>query len=760
MLDAGGMETPSKPPWWRYLRLSVRGLMLVVLAVGGCLGWWMHLAHVQRQAVAAIRAAGGSISYEWYVPGDPSKPGWRRWVAEHVDVDLTSNVVYARLSPRCGEAELAQVAKFDHLEHLYADGANVTDASMPSLGRLTRLRFLDLENCPITDSALVHLEALTRLEFLSLERTPVTDAGLVHLKGLTNLRVLQLAGAQVADAGLASLERLASLEDLTLARTKVGDAGLAHLTRLPRLQNLRLDRTWITDAGLVHLGGITSLKVLNLSCTQVTAVGKSQILKALPNLIIDISSPDGTDTAAKAEKPPEAGGDRGGGSKGRIFTPDSKLMYVNVYSTAPDADQKDLVNFANAVVMPRLRRIKGMDIPRNLARRIKGIDVLRNFANRHSAVRIRLNRDRMRAHNLSSNDIIKALTPSTIAGSQLDRATKTWQSNEYELIHTSLYNKPEQWEKVILKASPDGEVLRLKDVGRVDMAPPFFDISTDVDGHPATMIVLKPLPGWSAAIAIEAIEKDLEELKAAAFAPGMNFEVIPLDSPDMIYAVIEAPRGSTLEFTSARCHELGAIARGIDGITSVSSLAGYELRTEDRDSTAGTCLIHLKDRSDRKLTSRQIIEVLEGKCRTMNVDLEFFEPPAVSVFGAAGGFSVRVLDRAISHSDGRPGSGPETFMDDLLKRKTLEGLITFLAGHYPEYELVIDNDAAMQKGVSIADAMENLPVFVNGDVQSERTSWRLEVLSDLFVKNDRGEMVPYSSFLQLKLKEGLTEIDR
>ena len=88
----------------------------MVLAVGGCLGWWLHLARVQRQAVAAIRGAGGSITYEWDVPGAPSTPGWRRWVAEHVDVDLTSNVVQASLSPSCGEAELAQVAQFDRLE--------------------------------------------------------------------------------------------------------------------------------------------------------------------------------------------------------------------------------------------------------------------------------------------------------------------------------------------------------------------------------------------------------------------------------------------------------------------------------------------------------------------------------------------------------------------------------------------------------------------------------------------------------------------
>src|SRR5262249_22965900 len=56
------------------------------------------------------------------------------------------------------------------------------------------------------------------------------------------------------------------------------------------------------------------------------------------------------DAAARAEKPPEAGGDGGVRSKGRIFTPDGKLVYVNVYTTVPNADRKDLVNFANVLV--------------------------------------------------------------------------------------------------------------------------------------------------------------------------------------------------------------------------------------------------------------------------------------------------------------------------------------------------------------------------------------------------------------------------
>ena len=124
--------------------------------------------------------------------------------------------------------------------------------------------------------------------------------------------------------------------------------------------------------------------------------------------------PDETDAAAKAEKPPEAGGDGGGGSKGRLFTPDGKLVYVNVYSTAPDADRKGLVKFANDVVMPRLRRIKGMEVTRDLA---KG----------HSAVRVRLNPDQMRAHNLSSEDIIEQLDERPSEGSsRATSSTRPW----------------------------------------------------------------------------------------------------------------------------------------------------------------------------------------------------------------------------------------------------------------------------------------------------------------------------------------------
>ncbi len=100
-------------------------------------------------------------------------------------------------------------------------------------------------------------------------------------------------------------------------------------------------------------------------------------------------------------------------------------------------------------------------------------------------------------------------------------------------------------------------------------------------------------------------------------------------------------------------------------------------------------------------------------------------------------------------------------MDDLLKRTNVEVLFIFLAGHYPRYELVINNDVARQRGISISDAMENLFVIMGGDVQTEGTFETVaEDFSNRFVKTVRGEMVRYSSFLQLKLKQGLNKTDR
>jgi HAE1 family hydrophobic/amphiphilic exporter-1 len=252
---------------------------------------------------------------------------------------------------------------------------------------------------------------------------------------------------------------------------------------------------------------------------------------------------------------------------------------------------------------------------------------------------------------------------------------------------------------------------------------------------------------------------------------------IPGEDQGMVYAIIQTPPGSTLERTNDISRQLQKIAEHVEGVQSVSALAGYEVLTEGRGSNAGTCLINLKSWSDRKHSAKQVIEELEEKAKAIpGATIEFFEPPAVPGYGAAGGFSLRLLDKTNSGDYKSFGKVNDEFMAALKKRKELTGLFTFFAANYPQYELEIDNDAAMQKGVSIGKAMDNLSILIGSTyelgfirfgnffkvyVQAAPEYRALpEDILKLYVKNNRDEMVPYSSFMKIKKSQGLNEITR
>src|SRR4029450_7463565 len=103
--------------------------------------------------------------------------------------------------------------------------------------------------------------------------------------------------------------------------------------------------------------------------------------------------------------------------------------------------------------------------------RIQGMGIPRNLGNRAFAMRVWLKPDRMRAYKLSSEDVMKALAEQSVIGSpgRLGQATgRTSQSREYVLTYIGRFNEPDQYANIILKANPDGEILRLKDVAEVE----------------------------------------------------------------------------------------------------------------------------------------------------------------------------------------------------------------------------------------------------------------------------------------------------
>ena len=252
---------------------------------------------------------------------------------------------------------------------------------------------------------------------------------------------------------------------------------------------------------------------------------------------------------------------------------------------------------------------------------------------------------------------------------------------------------------------------------------------------------------------------------------------IPNEDQGLFYAIIQAPPGSTLERTDEIGDQLQKIASGMDEIKSVSTMSGYEILSEGTGSNTGSCLINLKSWDQRKHTSQQIMDELEEKAKNIKgATIEFFPPPAVPGYGAAGGFELRVVDKIGTGDYKKMETITRDLVKELSKRPELSSVFSFYSASFPQYMLKVDNDKAQQKGVSISDAMDNLSTLIgsNYEISFIKFDRQYKVMVQalpqyrampddilkLYTKNDKGEMVPYGAFMKVEKVFGLSEITR
>jgi internalin A len=268
----GGDEVPERMTintGRRWLRISIRGLMALVLIVACALGWIVSRARVQRNAVAAVRNAGGTVMYDFeHAPGfePPARlAGWRGLIADAIGGDFVSSVTLVSMPRRSG-----------------AYSQNI----LARLGVFEQLEYVDLRGPSVGDDQIASLRNMTRLRLIVLQQTDVTDAGLAHFKGLVSLEQLILSSCEVTDDGLLHLKSLAKLEFLVLERTRVTDAGLRHLRALPNLKTLAIEGSGLTDCAIPELKRLVGLRLLTVSETEISAAGIEELKNALPNTTV------------------------------------------------------------------------------------------------------------------------------------------------------------------------------------------------------------------------------------------------------------------------------------------------------------------------------------------------------------------------------------------------------------------------------------------------------------------------------------------
>lgn len=121
---------------------------------------------------------------------------------------------------------------------------------------------------------------------------------------------------------------------------------------------------------------------------------------------------------------------------------------------------------------------------------------------------------------------------------------------------------------------------------------------------------------------------------------------IPMEDQGMAYVSVTTPQGATVERTEKVLDEITAIAKKIDGVENVTTLAGYSVVTEIAGSSYGMAMINLKDWSERDKSIEDFIKELSEKTKGISdAEIEAFAPPTVPGFGNTSGFELRLLDR-------------------------------------------------------------------------------------------------------------------
>ena len=252
---------------------------------------------------------------------------------------------------------------------------------------------------------------------------------------------------------------------------------------------------------------------------------------------------------------------------------------------------------------------------------------------------------------------------------------------------------------------------------------------------------------------------------------------IPNDDQGTFYASITTPSGSTLERTRAVVDQIQQVARQIPAIRSVSTLAGTNVLSDGTGATYGTCLINLKDWDERAESVDEVMDELAERTRTIkDAKIEFFPPPAVPGYGNASGFELRLLDKTGTGDYKKLETVTQQFMKDLVNRPEIENAFTIYDASFPQYMLYVDPDKAAQKGVSVGKAMQTLQTLIGSEYATNFIRFgqmykvmvqalpeyraQLDDLLKLNVKNEAGEMVPFTAFMRVERVYGMEQVTR
>lgn len=184
----------------------------------------------------------------------------------------------------------------------------------------------------------------------------------------------------------------------------------------------------------------------------------------------------------------------------------SILQILSLESTDDKFDQRFISNFLDINVIPAISRVTG-------------VGRIQLIGDKYG-VRIWMKPDVMGLYGITPEEIIYAINEQNLV-SPIGRFENSTDKIDIEFL--GLLNDMSEFEEIIVRATPDGEILRLSDVANVELGTKSYDFRTDIDGHPGTLFIINQAPGANATQVNAEINKTLDEISKTLPA-GLEFK--------------------------------------------------------------------------------------------------------------------------------------------------------------------------------------------------------------------------------------------
>ena len=176
----------------------------------------------------------------------------------------------------------------------------------------------------------------------------------------------------------------------------------------------------------------------------------------------------------------------------------SMLKILALYSPDDSYDQTFINNYFKINVEPRLSRITG----------VGNVNVMGG----DYAMRIWLNPQIMAQYSLVPDDVISALGDQNVEAATGTLGEDSENTYQYTLKYRGRYETSEEFGNIVIKSLANGEVLRLKDIAKVELGAQSYAYNSEINGHPGATCMISQTAGSNANEIIQEIDKLTEEI--------------------------------------------------------------------------------------------------------------------------------------------------------------------------------------------------------------------------------------------------------